>query len=119
MSAHRTTRATAVSGLPAAQLVAANGGTVTHTAPRRRVRGRAAVLAATAGLLLVTGTGVASARPVTDSPTAPYCGPGYYPWAEYHACHKIKHLTTPSHQVGGSKDGGAWGLALLGLLALV
>jgi len=39
-----------------------------------------------------TPAAVAQARPVPD-PTTSYCGPGYYPPAQYHGrCVRIKHL---------------------------
>lgn len=120
MSAH--TRHALPHGHDAADLIAANGGHLTRSAllarPRRaafRTRGvRGLVLGTATAALLVTGAGVASARPVLDPPTHTYCGPGYYPWDEYHACHKIKQLNAPSHQ-----DAGAWGTAALALFGLV
>lgn len=73
MPAHRTNRHTAVSGLPAAGLIAANGGTV--PALPKRLRLRTAAVALAAATLAGAGTGTASAAPVQDR--AVECGPGY------------------------------------------
>lgn len=71
----------------------------------RRLLPRAVVVLATAGMI-AAAPGIASARPVTDSPSAPYCGPGMVHVSGYGCARTVLPPEHPS-------TGGGW----LGLIA--
>lgn len=78
-----------------------------HPAGRRLIA-RATVTLATAGML-AAAPGIASARPVQDTPVE--CGPGY----RVHGAHCVQTIVPPER--GGTV--GEWVLAVAGLAVLV